>query len=85
MGRLRATPGVPEGRVAEAERDQARGATRVEAEREAYEAIVKRLAEELAAFQRARAGELRAALARFAEIYAAGREREGRAWVRAAA
>ncbi|KAK2077933.1 hypothetical protein QBZ16_003801 [Prototheca wickerhamii] len=54
VGRLRATPGVPEGRVAEAERDQARGAARVEAEREAYEAIVKRLAEELAAFQRAR-------------------------------
>lgn len=81
VGRLRGTPGVPEERVAEAERDQARAARRVEAAKEAYDAITTRLASELTAFQHTRAQELCDVLQRFSDVYAAGRRKESAAWL----
>ncbi|KAK9806881.1 hypothetical protein WJX72_006093 [[Myrmecia] bisecta] len=65
LAKLRGTPGIKEEKVGEAERELNEASHKVEAAKEGYALIVRRMSEELARFQRERAQDMAALLRDF--------------------
>ncbi|BDA48046.1 Sorting nexin-2 [Coccomyxa sp. Obi] len=80
LAKLRGTPGIKEEKVSEVERELNEAQHRVEAAKDTYELIVRRMSQELARFQTERATEMAAVLRAFAIAQATLSSDTAKAW-----